>query len=112
MNHQYQAYVDQILNNWQGKPLEGEQTIINKYGYPHETTVSRLIWYNNGPWKRTIVYRDTVPHSFPTPHPDFLEQVIDYKVPLNLYDEVAKFDRSVYLDRTRGEASAKCYKEE
>jgi hypothetical protein len=112
LSEQYINYVHQLLNNWGGKPLEGAKAMINKYWYPHEASASRLIWYNNGPWKRSIVYRDSVPHNFPTPHPDFLKQVIDYRVPLDLYDEVAKFDGSVYLDRTKGEASAMCHKEE
>lgn len=38
--------------------------------------------------------------------------MIDYKVPVNLYDDVAAFDGSFYLERTKGEASAKCHKEE
>lgn len=105
-------YVNQLLSFWQEEPLNGALTTIKKYGYPQEATISQLIWYNNGPWKSTIVYREPVPHHFPTPHPDFLEQFIDYKVPIHLYDEVAAFDGSVYLDRTRGEASAKCHKEE
>ena len=104
-------YVNQILSNWEGKSLEGAKTIIQKYGYPQEATESKLIWHNNGPWKRTIVHRDTVPHNFPTPHPDFLEQTIDYWVPINLYDDVAAFDGSVYLGRTIGEATAMCHKE-
>lgn len=112
LSHQYYTFVNQLLAGWKGKPLEGAKTIINKYGYPNEATLSRLIWYNNGPWKRTIVYRDPVPHNFPTPHQDFLEQVIDYKVPVNLYDDVTAYDGSVYMDRTKGEAYAKCDKEE
>jgi hypothetical protein len=103
--------LNSILADWPQASLEGAKTIIHKYGYPNEATDSCLIWYNNGPWKRTIVYRDPVPHNFPTPHPDFLEQFIDYKVPVELYDDVAVFDGSVYLDRTKGEASAKCHKE-
>ncbi len=102
-------YVNQILSYWEGKPLEGAQKIIQKYGYPHEATLSRLIWYNNSPWKRTIIYREPVPHHFPTPHLDFLKQTIDYKVPVQFFDELAAFDGSVYPDRTRGEASGKCF---
>lgn len=105
-------YVEQILSHWESKPLEGAKAIIQKYGYPQEASMSKLIWYNNGPWKRTVVNRNTVPHNFPTPHVDFLEQTIDYRVPIYLYDEIAAYDGSVYLDRTRGEASAKCDKEE
>lgn len=55
--------------------------MIQKYGFPQEATMSRVIWYNNKPWKRTVVYRETVPHNFPTPHKIFLEQAIDYYVP-------------------------------
>lgn len=71
-----------------------------------------MIWYNNGPWKRTIVYRDAVPHNFPTTHPDFIEQTINYRTPLDCFDNIAHYDGSVYLDRTKGEASAACDKEE
>jgi hypothetical protein len=62
MNNQYQLYIDQILSTWPEKQREGALKIITKYGFPQEATVSRLIWYNNGPWKRTIVYRDAFPH--------------------------------------------------
>lgn len=86
--------------------------MIKKYGAPNEATLSRLIWFNNGPWKQTVVYRDPVPHYFPTPHSDFLEQTIDYKVPIHLIDDLPLFDGSVYIDRTKGEISAKCHKEE
>lgn len=98
-------YVEQNLANWYGLPKERAYSFIGKYGLPNEATISRLIWYNNWPWKRTILHRTTVPHNFPLPHVDFLEQTIDYRTPLRLYDEIAKYDGSVYLDRTRGEAS-------
>ncbi|WP_068676863.1 hypothetical protein [Oceanobacillus sp. Castelsardo] len=103
--------VNQILNTWKGKPLEGAKKIIKKYGNPNEATISKLIWYNNGPWKRTIVHRDTIPHNFPHPHPDFLEQTIDYRVPIHLYDDLAAFDGSTTIDRTKGEVTAMCDKE-
>ncbi|SDH69991.1 hypothetical protein SAMN05192534_109123 [Alteribacillus persepolensis] len=59
-----ETYANQILSNWNGKPLEGAKTMIQKYGYPQEATISQLIWHHNGPWKRTAVRRDTVPHNF------------------------------------------------
>lgn len=55
--------------------------ILKKYGQPSEAIPSRLIWYNNGPWKRTIAYPDEVPHNSPQPHSDIVEQFIDYRVP-------------------------------
>jgi hypothetical protein len=47
-----------------------------------------LIWYQNEPWKRTIVYRDPVPHYFQSPHPDFLEQTVEYRWIKSYYYQV------------------------
>ncbi|MEQ6389957.1 hypothetical protein RZN22_11590 [Bacillaceae bacterium S4-13-58] len=85
--------------------------MVNRYGLPTEATVNRLIWHKNGPWKRTEITRYTVPHNFPTQHGDFLEQTINYRVPVHLIDELTQFDGSVYIDSTAGELSAKCHKE-
>jgi hypothetical protein len=85
--------------------------MIKKYGLPNEATPSMLIWYNYGPWNKTIVHKETIPHNFPKPHPDFLEQTINYQIPLELFDDIAKFDGSVIVDRTKGTITARCHKE-
>jgi hypothetical protein len=41
-----------------------------------------------------------------------MEQVISYKVPPGLGDELALFDGSVTIDRTQGTIAARCDKEE
>jgi hypothetical protein len=105
------AQVSATIAAWPRTSREVAQTVIGKYGAPDEATASMLIWHNNGPWKRTIVYRDTVPHSFPMPHPDLLEQVVDYRAPLDRYDELAMYDGSVIVERTKGEMAARCDKE-
>ncbi|MFZ3591919.1 hypothetical protein ACOI1C_22610, partial [Bacillus sp. DJP31] len=105
-------YVEQIIAIWPKQQRETAIKIIGKYRLPQEATASRLIWYNNGRWKCTIVHRDAVPHHFPTTHPDFLEQTICYYTPVNKFDEIAMFDGSTYPDRTRGEVTAICDKEE
>lgn len=43
-----------------------------------------------------------------TVHTDFLTQVIKYRVPPDKFDDIAKFDGSILLDRTKGEAAARC----
>lgn len=106
-----EKYVNQILKSWENKPLEGAKKLIEKYGYPQEATMSRFIWYNIGPWKRIVIHRETIPHNFPHPHPDFLEQTIDYRVPLHLYDDIAAFDGSITIDRTKGEVTVMCDQE-
>jgi hypothetical protein len=42
------------------------------------------------------------------PHKDVMEQYVDYKVPPGKADELARYDGSVYFDRTKGEMSARC----
>ncbi|GAB3046591.1 hypothetical protein [Virgibacillus ainsalahensis] len=112
MNNEFPEFVENIIAIWPEQQRNGAIKIIEKYGLPEEATGSRLMWYNNGPWKRTIVHRDAVPHNFPTPHPDFLEQTIDYRTPLDAYDAIAYYDGSCRPDRTKGEVTAICDKEE
>ncbi|WP_164219716.1 hypothetical protein [Virgibacillus sp. YIM 98842] len=81
---------------------------IDMYGPPHEAVSSMLIWYDNGPWKRTIVYHEEVPHDFPEPHIDVLEQYIDYHVPADQVGIIALIDGSIVIDRTRGEVAVHC----
>ncbi len=99
------------IANWPEVSKMVAQTMIDKYGQPHGVTPDMLVWNNNGPWKRTIVSKDTVLHNFPAPHPDLLEQFINYKVSADKYDDMAAYDGSVILERTKGEMSARCDKE-
>ncbi len=100
--------VNLIIESWGDLPKKSAKQTIEKYGLPNEASQSRLTWYNNGPWKRTVVLRDEIPHNFPQPHTDVIENFIDYKVPVELYSEIAKYDGSVTIERTRGEVSARC----
>lgn len=100
--------VQTIINDWNAMPKKAANEIIKKYGLPNEAIPSRLIWYNNGPWKRTIVYRDEIPHDFPQPHTDMLEQFIDYRVPIEMISEISKLDGSIIVERTKGEVSSRC----
>lgn len=116
----WEQTVEEIVQDWpekqapgqQQRPKETAQKMRQKYGEPDEATSSRLVWHENGPWKRTVVHRDGPKHNFPVPHVDHLEQTIDYGVPPELFDELGLFDGSVYPDRTRGELTASCHKEE
>lgn len=100
--------VQALIESWAPMPKKSAEQTLDKYGPPNEALASRLIWYNNGPWKRTIVYRDEVLHNFPAPHTDVIEQFIDYQVPTEKFSELAAFDGSVIVERTKGEVSARC----
>lgn len=100
--------VESITNDWNAMSKKAANLTIEQYGPPNEAIPSRLIWYNNGPWKRTIVYQDEIPHDFPQPHTDVIENVINYKVPPEKLSELAKFDGSIIVEKTRGEISSRC----
>jgi hypothetical protein len=104
--------VDEVVSDWPEKPRKVAERTMQKYGPPDEATESMLIWHNNDPWKKTIIYRDEVPHKFPKPHTDLLEQFIDYQVPPEKFDDLARFDGSVIVERTKGVMSARCDREE
>ena len=106
------ATVDQIITGWKPTPQEVARTVIAKYGMPNEATAERLVWHNNGPWKRTELVNEEIPHSFPKQHPDMLKQTISYQVPTDKFDDLAEYDGSVIVERTKGEISARCDKEE
>lgn len=104
--------VEKTLADWPAKPKENAKIVIKKYGLPNEATRTQLVWHNNGPWKTTILNRKEVQHDWPVKHTDMLEMVIDYRVPPEKVSQLAAFDGSVTVYRTRGELSAECDKEE
>jgi hypothetical protein len=104
--------VDSVIANWKAQPQELARKLIAKYGPPQEVTSQRLVWHNNAPWKRTVLSNEEVPHYFPKPHNDILEQTIALKIPADEIRDLNEFHGSLLVDRTRGELSAHCDSEE
>jgi hypothetical protein len=103
------APVQDLIGGWPQEPRESAKRLIAYYGEPHEYSASQLIWYGTSDgWKRTVLSKEEVPHNFPSPHTDYLEQFIAYRVPLELYSTLAEYDGSVIVERTKGEMSARC----
>lgn len=100
--------VESLLDDWPATPQKVARKLIEQYGPPDEATPTQLIWHGNGPWKRTVITRDEIPHKFPTAHTDFISQFIDYAVPPEKASELVEFDGSVLVDRTAGEMGARC----
>lgn len=100
-----------MVNTWPETASRAAGEAMDKYGMPDGVTETMLVWHDTGPWKRTVVYREEVDHRFPMPHKDVWEQFVNYDVPPEKFDELAAYDGSVMVDRTRGEMSARCDKE-
>lgn len=102
----------EIIKEWPEESREAAQLVIDKYGEPHEVTDSFLVWHQVGPWKRMVASKTFFEHSFPAPHIDSVESVLDYEVPTEFFTPLAEFDGSVIVERTAGEVSARCHDEE
>jgi hypothetical protein len=102
------AEVKELIVSWPAAQKNIAEQMIEKYGLPNEAMPTKLCWYKNEPWKRTELSSDAVVHNWPTVHSDFLTQVIDYRVPPEMFHLIAMFDGSILCDRTRGEVAARC----
>ena len=107
-----QSSVEKIISSWPEKPREAAMKFMAKNGPPAVAAEDMLMWKQTGPWKKTIIYSKEIPHEFPEPHTDFLQQTINYRVPPEKFSDLAKYDGSVIVERTKGEMSARCDKEE
>jgi hypothetical protein len=104
-----QQTLEAVISMWPKEPQESARRLIDYYGEPDEYSASQLIWREtNDGWKRSVLSREEVPHNFPAEHTDFLEQFIDYRVPVDKFSELAEYDGSVMAERTKGELSARC----
>ncbi len=103
---------EQAVQNWKAKPKEVAMAMVEKYGQPDEVTAERLIWHNNGPWLKSELVNEEIPHDFPVAHKDMLKQTIAMKVPATKFSDLAEYDGSVIVERTKGTVSARCDKEE
>lgn len=104
--------LNQVTAQWNQEARAAAKAMFEKYGAPNEITAKRLVWNDNGPWRRTVVLNEEVRHNFPDEHNDVLEQTLAIDIPTDKFDELAQFSGSVIADRTRGELSARCDREE
>ncbi len=100
-----------MMANWPASARMAAADMMKKYGPPQEVTATMVKWHNNGPWKYTIISNKETPHRFPMLHPDVMEQGINYRVPVGMFDDLAAYDGSVTADRTQGHLAARCDKE-
>lgn len=102
----------EILADWPEAAREAAQLVVDTYGEPEMATAAELTWTHVGTWKRIVAQRAFWAHDFPAPHTDSVESFVDYEVPAGHYGDIARFDGSVMLERTTGEASARCHDEQ
>lgn len=97
---------DTVLQKWPKKIRQDAKILIEKYGEPTSFDDDRLVWVDNGPWRRTTLHRDGVTRSFMGKGKDHLEQTISREVPLDKVADLERFDKRIKIDRGAGELSA------
>lgn len=100
------AYARRMIASWPVVSLRTAEAVMEKHGPPDLAVSDRLVWYDNGAWKITTVYRD------PAEHGDVLEQTIGYAVPQDKTDALARLDLALRLSRDRRSLSAVSESEE
>jgi hypothetical protein len=101
-----------IIHDWPDESREAAQLVLDTHGEPDEKTDSMLLWHNVSDCKRVIASKAFFQHDFPAPHTDSVESFIDFRVPVDKFSELARFDGSVIVERTAGEVSARCHDEQ
>lgn len=107
-----EATVRAILGYWAAPVRRLAWRIIGKYGLPNEATQRILVWVGNEPWKRTVLYQSGPVHRFPYSHYDQLEQIVEYRIPIEKMGDLMMFNGSLSANRTRGELAVCCANEE
>lgn len=99
------------LLTWPAAAQDAAREMRGKYGRPDVESHDMLIWLDKKEWKMISISNGESPHSFPLEHTDVLEQTINYRVPIEKYADLAEFDGSITINRTKGTLSVRCYTE-
>lgn len=97
---------ESAISRWPGASQTVARALIAKYGEPNTFDDDSLVWYDNGEWRKTIVYRKA-PESFMGLHSrDILEQSVAYAVPDAKIGDLKRFDDRIKYDKASGEISS------
>ncbi len=95
------------LQEWPERSRLVARTMIEKYGEPSRFGDDALVWFNNGPWQRTVVHRRGLSRGLGLRDRSVLEQSISYDVPAAKLAELEKFDKRLEFDAASGELSSR-----
>jgi hypothetical protein len=97
---------ESVIERWPGRPRSEARVLIAKYGEPSNFDDNSLVWYKNGPWQKTVVYRQAPRGILGFHSNDILEQTIAYLVPDGKIPEVKRFDGRIRFDKANGQLSS------
>lgn len=97
---------ESTIAGWPAVPQTVARLLIAKYGEPNTFDDGSLVWYDNGEWRKTVVYKKA-PESFMGMHSrDILRQTVAYAVPDAKIGDLKAFDDRIKYDKASGELSS------
>lgn len=96
-----------VIQKWPEGARATAREMISKYGEPNRFSEGALVWIDNGPWRKTVVYRNAWPHFLGRRDKDYLEQTIAYRVPAEKIEDLKRFDRRLEINESRGQLSSR-----
>ena len=98
---------DSIIQQWPERSRMIVRAITEKYGIPNRINLLEVVWYNNGPWRRTVVHRNSWSGFLGVRDNDYLEQTIGYRVPDDKVSDIKRFGKRIDVDKNYGELSSR-----
>lgn len=95
----------QVIDQWSDLSALAARRMIGEYGVPDEVHAGRLVWRDNGPWRRTVV-RDVRPAMVEGDDLGIVEQTVDYALTPAQAADVAAFDKRAVFDARSGELAS------
>ena len=104
------------LDDWKHDDAKAfAESLIKDYGQPDEVTQTMVKWYKLGAFggdgtkeMETYVVDESIPHSFPDPHRDFVYTVMEIKVPSHMLDTLGHVTGSIVYDGLKKTVTARC----
>lgn len=100
-----------LIQDWPQVSQQAARSMLDRYGPPDVVSSMMLVWKDKAPFTRITVTRDAIRHLFPMEHQDVLTEEISLAVPVEKVSELARFDGSILIDRTKGTVAARSDKE-
>lgn len=98
---------ESVVLKWPDGAQATARAMIAKYGEPNRFSEGALVWIDNGPWRKTVVYRNAWPHFLGRRDKDYLEQTVAYRVPPEKMEDLKRFDRRLEIDQSRGQLASR-----
>jgi hypothetical protein len=98
--------VPEVIRSWPQRSQVLVKVMLEEYGEASLVEDDAVIWLNNGPWRKTIVYRTAPYHAAGAPDMDYLQQTIGYAVPADKVADLKLFNKRLEVDPVAGELSS------